>query len=240
MWNDIVSFAKSAWDGIVAVWNTVATWFDTNIIQPVKRVFTGMWDGLKNGAKAAWDGIKGIFSSVANFFGDIFKAAWEKVKNVFSVGGKIFDGIKDGIVNAFKTVVNAIIKGINKIVKLPFEGINKVLDKIHGISIVGVKPFKWLTWRMPVPQIPELAQGGVVKKATTAVIGEDGAEAVVPLERNREWIREVAEEMASQMGGGLTINQTNNYKQAYTSRIEEYKSRQQLFAAARLMKAGAR
>lgn len=40
-------------------------------------------------------------------------------------------------------------------------------------------------------------------------------------------------------GGGLTIYQTNNYKQAYTSRREQYKSKQQLFAAARLMKAGA-
>ena len=39
--------------------------------------------------------------------------------------------------------------------------------------------------------------------------------------------------------GGLTVNQTNYYKQAYTSRIEQYKSKQQLFAAARLMKAGA-
>ena len=38
---------------------------------------------------------------------------------------------------------------------------------------------------------------------------------------------------------GLTVYQTNNYKQAYTSRIEQYKSKQQLFAAARLMKAGA-
>lgn len=38
--------------------------------------------------------------------------------------------------------------------------------------------------------------------------------------------------------GGLTVYQTNNYKQAYTSRIEQYKSKQQLFAAARLIKAG--
>lgn len=40
-------------------------------------------------------------------------------------------------------------------------------------------------------------------------------------------------------GGGVTVYQTNNYKQAYTSRYEQYKSKQQLFAAARLMKAGA-
>lgn len=40
-------------------------------------------------------------------------------------------------------------------------------------------------------------------------------------------------------GGGLAVYQTNNYKQAYTSEIEKYKSKQQLYAAARLIKTGA-
>ena len=40
-------------------------------------------------------------------------------------------------------------------------------------------------------------------------------------------------------GGGLTVYQTNNYKQAYTSRKEKYKAKQELYAAARLVKAGA-
>lgn len=39
--------------------------------------------------------------------------------------------------------------------------------------------------------------------------------------------------------GGVTVYQTNNYKQAYASRVEQYKARQQLFAAARLIKTGA-
>jgi hypothetical protein len=43
----------------------------------------------------------------------------------------------------------------------------------------------------------------------------------------------------SAKGNGVTVYQTNNYKQAYTSRIEQYKAKQELYAAARLMKAGA-
>jgi hypothetical protein len=39
--------------------------------------------------------------------------------------------------------------------------------------------------------------------------------------------------------GGVTVYQTNNFKQAYTSRVEQYKAKQELYAAARLMKAGA-
>ena len=40
-------------------------------------------------------------------------------------------------------------------------------------------------------------------------------------------------------GGVLNVYQTNNYKQAYESPLEKYKSKQQLYAAARMIKAGA-
>lgn len=227
------------WDGIKKVWAIVSTWFSDNVIKPVKDFFVGMWDGLKNGAKNAWEGIKNTFSTVASFFGDIFSKAWQKVKDVFSVGGKIFDGIKDGIVSVFKTVVNAIIKGINKVVKVPFDGLNGILDKIQKVSVAGIKPFSWLKWRANAPQLPLLATGGVVDKATTAVIGEDGAEAVMPLEKNTGWIKKLAKEIAAEQGQGMIINQTNNFQQAYTSRKEKYKAKQELYAAARLVKAGA-
>lgn len=212
--------------------------FVDNIVSSVKQFFSNMWTGLTDGAKKAWQGVKDTFSKVATFFSDIFGKAWAGVKKVFSVGGKIFDGIKDGIVKAFKTVVNAIIRGINKVVKLPFEGLNGILDKISGLSIAGVKPFDWLTWRAPVPQLPELATGGVVRKATTAVIGEDGAEAIVPLEKNTGWIKKVAEELDKNQPRSVVVNQTNHYSQAH-SRVELYKTKQATAAAVRLAMQGA-
>lgn len=239
LWTGLKNGAVSAWQGIKAAFSAVATWFNDSIIKPVANFFSGMWSKLKDGAKNAWQGIKDTFSKVASFFGDIFSNAWQKVKAVFSTGGKIFDGIKDGIVSVFKTVVNAIIKGINKVVKVPFDGLNGILKKIQGISVVGIKPFSWLSWRANAPQLPLLATGGVVDKATAAVIGEDGAEAVMPLEKNTGWIKKLAQEIAAEQGQGMTINQTNNFQQAYTSRIEKYKAKQELYAAARLVKAGA-
>jgi hypothetical protein len=43
-----------------------------------------------------------------------------------------------------------------------------------------------------VPQIPKLAKGGIVDGATLAMIGEQGKEAVVPLENNTEWLDKLA------------------------------------------------
>ena len=48
--------------------------------------------------------------------------------------------------------------------------------------------------------LPRLAEGGVVNSATTAIIGEDGQEAVIPLERNTgNWAGLLAETLAIEM-----------------------------------------
>lgn len=208
-WKTIVSVFSIAWDGIKRVWGVVANWFNQTIVQPISNFFgnlwknignaaTNAWNTLKNGARAAWDGIKSIFTAIPNWFKDKFKSAWEAVKNVFSAGGRIFTGIKEGIVNAFKTVVNAIIGGINKVVAIPFNAINKVLNTLRNISILGVSPFGWIS-TFSVPQIPLLARGGIVNDPTLAMIGERGQEAIIPLENNTEWMRKIAQEMATEL-----------------------------------------
>lgn len=204
LWDGIKTGASNLWEGIKNIFKAVGGWFNDYVIKPVGKFFSGMWDGLKNGASKAWEGIKNVFKGFGKFFSDIFTNAWQGVKNVFSFGGKIFDGIVDGIITAFKFVVNGIIDGINFVVAMPFKGLNGILDTIHGISILGVKPFSWLTWRAPVPQIPKLAKGGVVDSATIAMIGEQGKEAVVPLENNTEWIDKLSNTLADRLNGGNT------------------------------------
>ena len=163
-WDDIKAAAIICWELIKQAWSKVSEWFNNSIVQPIKNLFVGMWNALKDGAKNAWEGIKSVFSSVTNWFKDVFSKAWQAVKNVFSTGGKIFDGIKDGIASVFKTVVNGIIGGINKVISVPFKAINGMLNTIRNVNILGVSPFKsfWKQNPLSVPQIPMLAQGAVI------------------------------------------------------------------------------
>lgn len=217
--------------------------FVDNIIKSVKKFFSDMWSGLKKGAADAWQGVKNVFSKVGSFFSDTFSRAWQKVKDIFSTGGKIFDGIKDGITSAFKNIVNAIIRGINKVVSVPFNAINKVLDKIRGVSIAGVEPFKNLISEISVPEIPELARGGVLKKGQVGFLEGDGAEAVVPLEKNLGWIKGIAAQLSQELGvsgvksgaaslafggagrstvinAGMTVNYNGNLSRKQLKRLE--------------------
>ena len=199
LFNGIKQGAKNAIQSVETTWLNVVDFFSTKIIQPVTDFFGGMWTNLTEGAAKAWEGIKEVFAKVADFFGEKFTAAWDKVKSVFSTGGKIFDGIKDGIVNAFKSIVNALIRGINKVVEIPFNAINKALDTIRNIEILGVKPFSGLLTKIDVPQIPELARGGILPKGQMGLLEGNGAEAVVPLDQNQRWVAATARELKKAM-----------------------------------------
>lgn len=174
IWYNITGIISGVVEVIQLVWGVVATWFDENVIQPVKNFFEPMWEGLITGAKAAWEGIKRVFSTVANFFKTTFEKAWSGVKTIFSIGGKIFDGIKEGITEAFKTIVNAIIKGINKVIAIPFKGINSALTKIRDINILGVEPFKDKIKPISIPEIPTFATGGYPDSGDLFFANENG------------------------------------------------------------------
>lgn len=226
LWDGLKEKASAAWEGVKAVWGIVTDWFNTTIIQPVTGFFSDLWSGLKEQASAAWEGIKSVFSPVAEWFKDKFSKAWKAVKDVFSVGGKIFDGIKEGIVDAFKTVVNGIIKAINKIIAIPFKAINNTLDKIRTAEILGIKPFEGLISRFDIPEIPLLARGGVLNKGQLALLEGSGAEAVIPLENNRKWIAATArslkqalinEGLAGAASATAVVNNTYTFTQNNTS-----------------------
>lgn len=132
--------------------------------EALPKAFLGIWNGIKKvfspsnvGGffKSVWNNIMKPFKSVTDWFKNTFSKAWSAVKDVFSSGGKIFDGIKSGIANVFTNVVNGIIGGINKVISVPFNALNGVLEKIKNVEIAAIKPFTWIH-TFDVPQIPLL------------------------------------------------------------------------------------
>ena len=242
-WSAVGEFFKNSvsetWDGIKSILETVSDWFNETIISPVSTFFSTMWNGLVAGASGAWEGIKSVFSVITEWFGTKFTEAWTAVKNVFSTGGQIFDGIKEGITSAFKTVVNAIIRGINKVVSIPFNAINRVLDRLRNLSIMDIQPFGWLS-DISVPKIPELREGGVLRKGKIGFLEGDGDEAVVPLEKNTRWIDEVSARISRNISTPNQYNSntdnhsvTNNFYQTNNSpkalsRLEIYRQSRNL------------
>lgn len=218
----IVTEIIKHWDEVKNVLGAVGSWIYDHIIKPIGDFFTNLGNGIKDTFFSCIEWIKNVFCDVVNWInnkvikpiGNFFTGLWNGIKNTFSSvwnwilgafskGGKIFNGIKDGVVNIFKTIVNSILKGINKVISIPFNTVNRLLNKIKGVDIFGLKPFDgfWGWNPLPVPKIPLLAKGGIVSSPTMAVIGEAGKEAVIPLENNLEYLDYLADKISSKIGG---------------------------------------
>ena len=220
---NLVDNVKQIWENIK---NTAVQKFTdiknsiSNIWQQVTNKTSETWQNIKNkvkeGAQGAWNGITSIFGNIPNWFRDKFSQAWQAVKNVFSTGGRIFDGIKEGILSGLKSIVNAIIYGINKVIRIPFTGLNTVLRNIRNAEIMGLRPFSWIG-TISVPQIPRLAKGGVLTEATTVLAGEySGARTNPEIVTPQNIMRDTFEDVLSNYSGNnndrpiyLTVNVGN-------------------------------
>ena len=150
--------------------------FPAIVVAGIVAVIAAIWakkDEILDVCKNILFGIQAVFSGIPDWFRTKFTEAWTAVKNVFSKGGQIFNGIKEGILSGLKAVVNALITGINKVVSIPFNGINSALRGIKSVNILGLKPFDWIK-EISVPQIPHLAKGAVIppNREFMAVLGD--------------------------------------------------------------------
>lgn len=93
---------------------------------------------------------------------------------------EVFESIYTNITTTIRNAVNFVVRGVNRIINA-WNGISFTVPQVtipfvgtFGGQSVGV---------VQIPNIPELAEGGIVNKATLAIIGEAGPEAVVPLSK---------------------------------------------------------
>lgn len=160
--------------------------------------FALLWnkcEGFRNFFINMWEGIKKVGSSVAGFIGDTFESTINTVK---------------GIINGVISLINGAIGAINKLkVEIP-DWVPK-----YGGSTFGVN----------IPKIPTLAEGGVVDRATLAMIGEAGKEVVMPLENNTAWIDKLADKISARGGNKTTYNNFNyKFEKMETSRHALHKA----------------
>lgn len=181
----VTLYNKCEWfrNGVNAVWANVKTIF-SGFSNFFKGAFSRDWTqtfgllGVNLNAffgvvSAIWDGVKGIFNGILTFLRGVFTGDWRSifqgladiVKSIFSMLGGII-----------KAPINAAISGIN----MAIRGINALsFDVPSWVPGLGGKHFG-----VNLPTIPALAEGGIVTKATMALVGEGKEhEAVIPLSK---------------------------------------------------------
>ena len=135
---------------------------------------------------------------------------------------KLNNGLKF-TVSIFKALFNIIGLVADVVKKLADIG-GGLINKLLGSNVMESVSTK--TQSATTFKVPRLATGGIITSSTIANIGEDGAEAIVPLERNKGWMRVMAKEIASQMNinnstenknsSNVTIDMSKCTKEYYT------------------------
>ena len=216
VWKNPEIFFSNVLKKIKNVFSSVGSWF--------KKLFSQAWKNIKTAFSPAktffsgvWSDIKTVFNSVDSHFGNVFSKAYNKVKDVFNNLPSFFSGLWDRIKSTFSSlgtklgdaIGGGVKSGINGILGMIEGAINDALNMINGaLSMINKIPGVEIG-KFSMVSLPRLAKGAIVDEPTLAEIGENGKEAVIPLENNTGWISGLAKNLMQEMKS-MPIENINN------------------------------
>ena len=191
--------------GLSGIWHKI-TGFFTDKLGAIKTKVGGAWDSIKQSTSEKWGSIK-------TFIGD----TWDNIKTKSS---STFDNVKTkvlgawtGIKNGIKEKINNIIRFMNGLLQGAANMVNRMIDILNGFAIdvpewaqgaVGTDRFGFNLSHVNAPQIPELANGGIIKQPTLAMMGEYAGAAGNPeIVSPRSMMRDVFDESVSPLVAAL-------------------------------------
>lgn len=182
---------------IAGIYNWLKTQFIDPIVNDVKEllgihspstVFAEIGQnlvlGLLEGIESIWERITSFFSNAFQKIRDGFSDTWTEVKNntvsAFEAVRNSMESIWNGIADTVRGAVNTIIGFMNRLLSGAASMLNGLIDVLNNFKIdvpedvplIGGTKFGFSMSHVSAPQIPMLANGGVIRQPTLAMMGE--------------------------------------------------------------------
>lgn len=221
IWSVILTVAQNIWSKVSEV-VTAIIGFVSNLFKTVSDIINNIWSKIQDSMNKVRDKVQGVIDNINKYFNnikstvsDVFNGIWSKVQGVMDNVGNKISNVLQGIQNSWsglKGFVSGVFGGIEGAVS---SLVGSVKGMVNGV-IGGINGAIGIINKIPgvhIGRIPRLERGGVLKRGQIGLLEGNGAEAVVPLERNKAWIRAVAKDMAQIMPSVTTNNngQTINF-----------------------------
>lgn len=221
IWSVILTVAQNIWSKVSEV-VTAIIGFVNNLFKTVSDIINNIWSKIQDSMNKVRDKVQGVIDNINKYFNnikstvsDVFNGIWSKVQGVMDNVGNKISNVLQGIQNSWsglKGFVSGVFGGIEGAVS---SLVGSVKGMVNGV-IGGINGAIGIINKIPgvhIGKIPRLERGGVLKRGQIGLLEGNGAEAVVPLERNKAWIRAVAKDMAQIMPSVTTNNngQTINF-----------------------------
>lgn len=221
IWSVILTVAQNIWSKVSEV-VTAIIGFVSNLFKTVSDIINNIWSKIQDSMNKVRDKVQGVIDNINKYFNnvkstvsDVFNGIWSKVQGVMDNVGNKISNVLQGIQNSWsglKGFVSGVFGGIEGAVS---SLVGSVKGMVNGV-IGGINGAIGIINKIPgvhIGRIPRLERGGVLKRGQIGLLEGNGAEAVVPLEKNKAWIRAVAKDMAQIMPSVTTNNngQTINF-----------------------------
>lgn len=177
--------AKNILPGLVAAFQAVASWVQANWPR-ISSVIGQVMGAIISAVRFAWPILERIatvlfpaIGAAATVLFNTIDAAFKLIGGVFRVAATVFEAVGNVIFKPFSDGFEAVIGFIRGLWNSFASWWNSIQISVPSIEI----PFVGTVggWTVGLPDLPMLAQGGIVTRPTLAIIGEQGPEAVVPL-----------------------------------------------------------
>lgn len=175
------------------------------------------WEKIKNFALGIGQWIEENFGLLGEIINVSIKDGLSAFEVLFGGVKQIFDGIiqiaKGDLAGGLKTIFAGIVNVIIGALNVMINALNVLISPARALIIAfgKVTGKNWNMSNIKIPSIPKvrLAKGAIVNNPRRGVdvnVGENGAEMMLPLENNTEWMDILADKIASRSGGNGPIN----------------------------------
>jgi phage-related minor tail protein len=173
-------FFQTVWRSVWGFMKTVGAWF----AGPFAGFFVTLWNKITSSLGRAKSQLMSGINAIKNFFVSWYNKSNEMMSKIIAKGVQLanwFRALPGRIGGALRNVFSGLWSGFKSIVNRIIGAWNNLSFTVGGGSFAGVS---LPSATVSTPNLPMLANGGIVTGPTVAMIGEGRQdEAVIPLDR---------------------------------------------------------